>query len=109
LGDLGFFASQPFMGYADAPAWRDHMVKFEQSAHEIFVPGHGPIGTKEDLILQREYIAAVEDLVGRVALAGGTVEEALAQPLPERFQPWTVGSSRFETNVRALYQQLSGA
>lgn len=108
LGDLGFFASQPFMAYADPPAWREHTAKFEQSANETFVPGHGPVGTKQDLALQREYIAAVEDLVGRVALAGGTVEDALAQPLPEQFQGWTIGSARFEANVRALYQRLSG-
>ncbi len=109
MGDLGFFQSQPYMVYADPQAWNQQLEEMEKSDIETFVPGHGPLGVKADLALQREYVAVLQKMVAGVIKAKGTVEEALQQPLPAPFDAWlTGGMARFEANVRSTYERLSG-
>jgi cyclase len=104
MGDLGFFGCQPFMVVCDPGAWRDWLKEAEGFEVETFVPGHGPLGTKADLVLQRRYIGVVEDLVAKAVQAGLTVEETMAQPLSEPFDAWLAGGmARWEANVRALH------
>lgn len=107
IGDLAFFQCQPFMAHSDLQAWVAQLEKMEQSDIETFVPGHGPLGTKADLALQREYIIVIEELVAGVIEAGGSVDEALQQPLPQPFDAWSSNIARFEANIRSLYQRLS--
>ena len=109
MGDLGFFQSQPFMAYCDPEAWIAQLESMQQSNIETFVPGHGPLGTKADIALQGAYIKALEELVAQVIQQGGSVEEALQQPLPAPFDDWRKGEmDRFERNVRSSYDRLAG-
>jgi cyclase len=109
IGDLGFFASQPFMVDCDPQAWITQLDGMEQWDVETFVPGHGPLGAKADLALQKQYIQVLDELVTRVIKAGGAVEDALQQPLPAPFDAWLRGGvNRFEANVRSSYKRLSG-
>jgi cyclase len=109
LGDLAFFQCQPYMGDCDPEAWKAQLEDMERSDVETFVPGHGPVGTKADIALEREYIKALEDVVSRIVARGGTVEDALQQPLPDPFGAWiSAGRDLFETNVRSSYRRLSG-
>ena len=108
MGDLGFFQCQPFMAFCNPEAWQTQLEWFEESDFETFVPGHGPLGTKGDIALQKRYIAILEELVGRIVKEGGSVEEALQISLPEPFDTWLDGGmARFETNVRSAYERLS--
>ena len=75
IGDLGFFSTQPFLPYSQPEAWIKHMEMFGQTNYETYVPGHGTIGTNEDLALQRRYLDDLNDQVGAVIAAGGTREE----------------------------------
>lgn len=109
LGDLGFFGSQPFIAYSDSQAWLKQLHELEGINALTFVPGHGPLGTKADLDLQVQYIVLLEELVSRTIREGGSVEDALQQPLPEPFDSWLYGGiARFEANVRYTYERLSG-
>jgi glyoxylase-like metal-dependent hydrolase (beta-lactamase superfamily II) len=109
IGDLGFFASQPFMVYCDPHAWIAQLDDMKQWDVETYVPGHGLLGTKADVALQKQYIQVLDELVTRVIKAGGAVEDALQQPLPAPFDAWlTGGMNRFEANVRSAYKRLSG-
>ncbi len=109
IGDLGFFASQPFMVYCDPQAWIAQLDGMERWEVETFVPGHGPLGTKGDIALQRRYIQVLDELVMRVINAGGSVDDALQQPLPAPFDAWLMGGmNRWEANVRSAYKRLSG-
>lgn len=109
MGDLGFFQCQPFMGYCNPELWKAQLDRMELSDFEIFVPGHGPLGTKADIALQKRYINYLEDWVARIVSEGGSVEEVLEQSLPEPFDDWLIGGmARFETNVRSSYERQSG-
>jgi cyclase len=108
VGDLGFFQSQPFMAYCDPQAWQAWLAGAEQWDVETFVPGHGPVGTKADLTLERQYIAALEELVSRAIQDGLPVEEALELSLPAPFDAWVEASqARWEANVHTLYERLA--
>jgi glyoxylase-like metal-dependent hydrolase (beta-lactamase superfamily II) len=108
IGDLGFFGTQPFLPYSQLEAWKKHLLFFEGSDYETFVPGHGKLGTKEDLALQRRYFEVLEQQVSAVLQAGGTPEDALKIELPEPFDTWLAGGmGRFEANVNFMVAKLT--
>jgi glyoxylase-like metal-dependent hydrolase (beta-lactamase superfamily II) len=53
LGDLGFFQSQPFMPFSHPEAWVARIDELTALDLAVYVPGHGPIGSKDDLLLQK--------------------------------------------------------
>lgn len=109
MGDLGFLQSQPFMVYCDPQAWASELEQMEQFDIETYVPGHGPLGTKADVALQREYITLLEELVAQAVSDGLTVEETLQQTLPTPFDDWIHASAaRWEANVWSSHERLSG-
>jgi len=108
IGDIGFFQSQPFMPYGFPDAWVALLKEMAGWDIDTFVPGHGPVGSKTDLALEADYILALEALVGQVVQAGGSVNDALRQTLPEPFATWQVVGHRFEANVRAAFKRQSG-
>jgi hypothetical protein len=75
----------------------------------VLVPGHGPVGGKDDITLQFKYLDVMEDLVGEVAQRGGSFEEAMQITLPEPFNHWLIGCmERFKMNVRYLFTRFGG-
>jgi len=108
MGDLGFFQSQPFIAFCDPAAWQAWLQAMEDSDVEVFVPGHGPLGSRIDLGLQRQYLAAIMNLVARVIEQSGSVEDALGETLPEPFDDWVqAGAARWESNIYSMHERLS--
>lgn len=109
IGDIGFFDTQPFFGFCDIDLYREQLLIFQDSDFQVLVPGHGPVGTKDDIALQLKYFDMMEDLVGKVAQRGGSFEEAMQITLPEPFDQWLMGGmERFEVNVRYLFVRFGG-
>lgn len=108
LGDLAFFQRQPFMAHCDPAAWVAQLEKLEQSDVETFVPGHGLVGTKADITLERRYITALEALVSWAIQEDESVEAILQRRLPAPFDAWSDDGTPLEGNVRLLHQRLSG-
>jgi len=109
IGDIGFFDTQPFWGFCDIDLYREQSLFFRDSDFQVLVPGHGPVGGKDDIALQLQYFDVMEDLIGNVAQRGGSFEEAMQITLPEPFDKWLVGGmARFEVNVRYLFGHLGG-
>jgi glyoxylase-like metal-dependent hydrolase (beta-lactamase superfamily II) len=109
MGDLGFLRSQPFMVYCDPQAWISELGRMEQLDVETYVPGHGPLGSRADLELQRQFITSLEELVTQAVSEGLTVEETLEKTLPAPFDDWIQASAaRWEANVLSSHERLSG-
>ena len=107
-GDLGFFDTQPFMYYCDPEGWTEWIEAMEASDHQVFVPGHGPVGGKKELAILREYIKALTKLVREAMARGDSVEQAIELKLPEPFAAWqAVEGGRFEAGVRGLYERFT--
>jgi len=110
IGDIGFFDTQPFLGFCDIELYREQLRYFLNSEYQLLVPGHGPVGNKENHIaVQLEYMDVIEDLVGKVVQTGGSLEEALQITLPSPFDEWLIGGmGRFNANVQYLFKHLGG-
>lgn len=109
IGDLGFFQCQPFMAFCEPQSWIEEIEKLERADVETFIPGHGPLGTKTDLALQKQYIAMLPELVAEAIAEGVPVEDLVQRGLPPPFGAWLHGGMlRWETNVQAMYERLSG-
>ena len=107
IGDIGFFNSQPFMPYGFPLKWAALLEKMATWDVETFVPGHGPLGSKDDLSIEATYIRTLEDMVHQVVQSGGTVEDALRKTLPPPFDAWQAIGQRFEANVRSSFKRQS--
>jgi glyoxylase-like metal-dependent hydrolase (beta-lactamase superfamily II) len=109
IGDVGFFASQPFLGFCDIDLYREQLAFFQDGEFPVLVPGHGPVGDQEDIALQLRYMDIMEELLGEVVQNGRSFQEAMQIRLPEPFDSWLVsGMGRFEANVRYLFTHLGG-
>jgi glyoxylase-like metal-dependent hydrolase (beta-lactamase superfamily II) len=109
IGDIGFFDTQPFLGFCDLDLYRQQLRFFQETDYKVLIPGHGPVGSKEHVALQLEYMDVMEELVGQVAQRGGSFEEAMKINLPATFDAWLMGGmGRFETNVRYLFARAGG-
>ena len=109
IGDIGFFDTQPFFGFCDIDLYRKQLLYFQDAGFQVLVPGHGPVGCKDNIALQLKYFDVMEDLVGKVVHRGGSFEEAMQITLPEPFDRWLMGGmERFEMNVRYLFARAGG-
>ncbi len=91
IGDIGFFDTQPFLGFCDIALYRKQMLFFQDFDYDVLVPGHGPVGGRDDIALQIEYLDVMEELVGNVVQRGGSFEEAIQIVLPIPFRKWLFG------------------
>ena len=105
LGDLGFFQSPPFMPGSKPSAWIKRLEQFETSDIQVFVPGHGSLGSKADLQQQRGYIQMVLEMVDKAHQAGAPLESLFEEPLPAPYDNWALGSKRHQNNLRFLYEK----
>jgi glyoxylase-like metal-dependent hydrolase (beta-lactamase superfamily II) len=108
IGDLGFFGCQPYMASCEPQAWIEQIGRLEEADAEILVPGHGRLGTKADLAVQKQYIAMLPGLVAEAIAEGLSPEDLVQRDLPPPFEDWLHGGMlRWETNIQALYERLS--
>jgi cyclase len=107
LGDLAFFQRQPFMADCDPDAWVAQLEELETREAEVLVPGHGPIGSRKDLALEKEYIVTLKALITGSVKGEEPIDKALERLLPPPFDEWSVDGTPLEPNVRFLYDWLS--
>jgi len=108
LGDLLFAKTHPWLARGDPAELVRILEKVETLGLEIVVPGHGPVGTADDLAVMRQYVTDLEKVAGEVVKAGGSEEEAAQKEIPSHFETWRFRCF-FAPNMRFLYQRLSGA
>ncbi len=69
-GDIAFFYVTPLAHEGTLRGWVKACERILQMDVEIIVPGHGPVGTKEDVKLVREYLLRLQDEGGKALDAG---------------------------------------
>lgn len=106
-GDLAFFASPPFIPPdCDLDGWLSEIGRFIQMPDTTFVPGHGPLGRREEFEREQRYLVEMKKLVGNAVGKGMSLEDVLQIPMPEAFNDWLGYRSRQENNLRSLFHQL---
>lgn len=105
MGDLLFVRNQLAFWNANEREWIEILGQIEQFDAEQFVPGHGPLGTIEDVRSNKQYLGDLLQLVETYIANGGTEEGLADLQVPAAYEAWEFGSM-FPGNVKKLYAQL---
>ena len=73
------------------------------------IPGHGPLGTKADLKRFKEMIETTVAWVRERIDGGKSVEEIVAEGLPEKWKSWGEGFVSEERWIQTIHQSLTTA
>jgi cyclase len=104
MGDLLFTRTHPWMGDGSPEEWVRILERIEQLSFTVAVPGHGPLGAREDLVLSRGYIASIVALAEKCMSEGLSLEEATRTKMPAPFGSWD-GAEVFDWNIEFLYSR----
>jgi cyclase len=102
-GDLLFHQTHPFLKYGDPDGWAKILDRILEMQAERFIPGHGPVASKEALKDNKWYLLELKTRVTQAKAAGKTLEEFLAEPIPSPYDTW-IAPGTYEENVRKLYE-----
>jgi glyoxylase-like metal-dependent hydrolase (beta-lactamase superfamily II) len=98
--------SMAFRDFPDAyvPEWMESLSRVEAIDFDILVPGHGPMGTKDDL---RNFHHFLDDLHAAVldgVRHGKTVEQLKAELKFPRQETWTNYKESLGLNIEGMYR-----
>ena len=105
-GDLLFINCHPYLGHGDPDKLRIWLTHLQGLDAVIFVPGHGPLGTKKDLSMIAAYVGAVESHAQRLVDAGRPVDDAEITAISAPFAHWWF-KRFYEYNLRFMHGRLS--
>jgi glyoxylase-like metal-dependent hydrolase (beta-lactamase superfamily II) len=108
LGDVGFFFVTPMAFEGHVGNWIrvcDRIL--DELDPEVLVPGHGPVGSKDDLRLFQGYLRLVYAGARRAFDAGASEQEACAAVDLGEYTEWGE-PERLSINVNRCYQEFRG-
>jgi hypothetical protein len=73
---------------------------------DMLVPGHGPVGTKEDVRAFRVYMEELRDEVTRLAREGRSEQEVLQAVKLANYESWGGYEDMFALNVAGMYRHV---
>lgn len=107
IGDIGFFECHPYLQDCNPDGLRAILRMLLEMDVETFIPGHGPPGSKKDLVLLVEYLDTLEEIAQRSVAAGVPEQELPEIDIPAPFDRWSFGINRFEPNIRYFCERVA--
>lgn len=109
MGDLLFVGCHPYLADGDPFQLLKALRKIEQLDVTRFVPGHGPVGRRDDLVLMIAYVESCLELAHELIQFGENVEEQMTAPkIPTQFTGWRFPKF-FQLNIQFLCQRLKSS
>ncbi len=106
-GDLVFSNRAPTTPHADFDRWLAALDHLQQLPFRVLIPGHGDVVEGRRAIEQtRDYLSWLQVTLRLAAEQGLDMAEAMALPIPERFQDLELVRSEFQRSVAHFYQGL---
>ena len=107
MGDLLFVGCHPYLDEADVSTLRVTLEELAGIGASVFVPGHGPVGSAQDVATNVEYIDACVAAARRLVSQGPPSQDRIARETPPgQFAAW--GLARFFTaNLESLCSKLA--
>jgi cyclase len=106
VGDLFFSRAIPNVEDANILQWMKTLQEVMKLDAEKFVPGHGPIGSKNDVELFSEYFNELKSLVQSAIDRGDTIEQATREiQMPVKYSSYWF-QNFFPSNVQKMYAEL---
>jgi cyclase len=104
-GDLAFHYVTPLAFQGHVGHWIEAADRVLELDADVIVPGHGPIGTKQDVRLMRDYLALVRREAKTRFDAGMPAEAAAADIKLGVYASWAE-AERLLPNVMRCYQEF---
>ena len=106
MSDLLFIDFHPYLGDGDPQGQQAALHELIQMEAKCFVPGHGPLGTRDDVQLLVEYIDYCTETAKALVDEGDGYEGKIAGlKIAERYQHWKLAYF-FSTNISFLCKRL---
>jgi glyoxylase-like metal-dependent hydrolase (beta-lactamase superfamily II) len=107
-GDIVQVQTHPSMSDGNPEQWDVILKQVAMLDIERIVPGHGPLGGREDLDLTRQYIHDLQHHAAAAVERGLSAEQAGALDVLAQFEEWDAPMI-FHENMRFLHKRLSKA
>jgi len=112
MGDQFFCGRFPNIDLGGGGDVRGYVRNVEQAIGKIppdakIIPGHGPLGTIEDLKAFREMLADTSSFVEKEIASGKTMDQVKAEGLPEKWKSWDQPPIRADRWIDILYRGLA--
>ncbi len=113
MGDIFFNGAYPFIDVSSGGSARGLLEAVNRAlamtnARTRFIPGHGPLAGRKDLISYQEMVRTVTARVGRLVAQRRTLAQVLAaQPSAEYDAKWGKGFIKPEQFIAILYSSLT--
>jgi len=113
MGDTFFNGAYPFVDLSTGGSIRGLLAAVDtalarSNAATKIIPGHGPLGTRADLIRYRDVVRTVRDRVARLVLQRRTLAQVLAaKPSAEFDAKWGAAFIKPDVFVTTVYQSLA--
>ena len=95
-----------FRDFPDAylAEWMESLQRVEAMEFDIFVPGHGPLGTKEHVRAFRAYMETLRDQVTMLARAGEPLEAIKQKVDLTKYADWSGYAQMRDLNIEGMYR-----
>lgn len=106
MADLLFVGCHPYLADGNPHRLIEALREIERFDANRFVPGHGQVGSKQDLALLIEYIEHCMETARRLMDSGGLNEDRIQEvKIPEQYQGWQQPQF-YRSNLRFLCERL---
>ena len=108
MGDIAFFGVTPLLSSGFVQDWiKVCDATLQDPQVEVIVPGHGPVGGKQELTEMRDYLALVLGAARKGLAAGIGAGRAAAELGLGKYATWT-DPDRVVNNMARAYAELRG-
>ena len=88
------------------PDWIKSLERVERMDFDILAPGHGPLGTKADVTLFKNYMSDLYDQVLAAARAGKTLEETKSSVDLSKYKDMAMFDKWGPLNIEGAYKRI---
>lgn len=106
MADLLFVGAHPYLPDGNPQKLLETVKEISQHGAEILVPGHGPVGTRDDLFQMIDYIEMCMETSRELVESGDATEERIQETaVPDPFRNWQLPHF-YQANLQFLCQQM---
>jgi glyoxylase-like metal-dependent hydrolase (beta-lactamase superfamily II) len=98
-----------FRDFPDAyiPEWMESLKRVEAMDFDILAPGHGPLGTKDDVRAYRGYMEELYTAVRDASRAGKSVDEMKKTLRFDTYKDWARYEEFLPLNIEGMYRRVN--
>jgi cyclase len=106
MSDQLFVKCHPYFGDGDPESLKNNLKRIIALKPVIAVPGHGPVGDINSLLMMIDYIETLTNMVNGEIKKGADENKVMELPMPEKYSSYLI-SSLYKMNLRFLYHKMA--